>query len=69
MVLGTLHHRNKITVSRRLLIILAVIAITMAATVVGIGILKDIAEFTQGTSLLMVVCLSGLGLSCHKMRK
>lgn len=69
MVLGTLHHRNKITVSRRLLIILAVIAITMAATVVGIGILKDIAEFTQSTSLLMVVCLSGLGLSCHKMRK
>ena len=69
MVLGTLHQRNKITVSRRLLIILAVIAITMAATVVGIGILKDIAEFTQGTSLLMVVCLSGLGLSCHKMRK
>ena len=69
MVLGTLHHRNKITVSRRLLIILAVIAITMAAIVVGIGILKDIAEFTQSTSLLMVVCLSGLGLSCHKMRK
>ena len=69
MVLGTLHHRNKITVSRRLLIILAVVAITMAATVVGIGILKDIAEFTQSTSLLMVVCLSGLGLSCHKMRK
>lgn len=69
MVLGTLHHRNKNTVSRRLLIILAVIAITMAATVVGIGILKDIAEFTQSTSLLMVVCLSGLGLSCHKMRK
>ena len=69
MVLGTLHQRNKITVSRRLLIILAVIAITMAATVVGIGILKDIAEFTQGTGLLMVVCLSGLGLSCHKMRK
>ena len=69
MVLGTLHQRNKITVSRRLLIILAVIAITMAATVVGIGILKDIAEFTQSTSLLMVVCLSGLGLSCHKMRK
>jgi hypothetical protein len=69
MVLGTLHHRNKITVSRRLLIILAVIAITMAATVVGIGILQDIAEFTQSTSLLMVVCLSGLGLSCHKMRK
>ena len=69
MVLGTLHHRNNITVSRRLLIILTVIAITMAATVVGIGILKDIAEFTQSTSLLMVVCLSGLGLSCHKMRK
>ena len=69
MVLGTLHHRNNITVSRRLLIILAVIAITMAATVVGIGILQDIAEFTQSTSLLMVVCLSGLGLSCHKMRK
>ena len=69
MVLGTLHHRNKITVSRRLLIILAVVAITMAATVVGIGILQDIAEFTQSTSLLMVVCLSGLGLSCHKMRK
>ena len=69
MMLGTLHHRNKITISRRLLIILAVIAITMAATVVGIGILKDIAEFTQSTSLLMVVCLSGLGLSCHKMRK
>ena len=54
MVLGILHQRNKIKVSRRLMIILAVIAI---------------AEFTQGTSLLMVVCLSGLGLSCQKMRK
>ena len=69
MVLGILHQRNKITVSRRLMIILAVIAIAMAASCMGIGIMKDIAEFTQGTSLLMVVCLSGLGLSCNKMRK
>lgn len=69
MVLGILHQRNKITVSRRLMIILAVIGIAMAASCMGIGIMKDIAEFTQGTSLLMVVCLSGLGLSCNKMRK
>ena len=69
MVLGILHQRNKIKVSRRLMIILAVIAIVMAASCMGVGILKDIAEFTQGTSLLMVVCLSGLGLSCQKMRK
>ena len=69
MVLGILHQRNKIKVSRRLMIILAVIAILLAASCMGVGILKDIAEFTQGTSLLMVVCLSGLGLSCQKMRK
>ena len=69
MVLGILHQRNKIKVSRRLMIILAVIAIALAASCMGVGILKDIAEFTQGTSLLMVVCLSGLGLSCQKMRK
>ena len=69
MVLGILHQRNKIKVSRRLMIILAVIAIVLAASCMGVGILKDIAEFTQGTSLLMVVCLSGLGLSCQKMRK
>ena len=69
MVLGILHQRNKIKVSRRLMIILAVIAIVMAASCMGIAILKDIAEFTQGTTLLMVVCLSGLGLSCQKMRK
>ena len=48
---------------------LAAVAIAMAASCVGVGILKDIAEFTQSTSLLMVVCLSGLGLSCHRMRK
>ena len=69
MVLGILHQRNKIKVSRRLMIILTVIAIVMAASSMGIAILKDITEFTQGTTLLMVVCLSGLGLSCHKMRK
>ena len=69
VVLGSLHQRSKIMVSRRLLIILAVVAIAMAASCVGVGILKDIAEFTQSTSLLMVVCLSGLGLSCHRMRK
>ena len=69
IVLGILHQRNKIKVSRRLMIILTIIAIVMAASCMGIAILKDITEFTQGTSLLMVVCLSGLGLSCQKMRK
>ena len=68
-ILGILHQRGKINVSRRLLIILAAIAIALCASIAGIATLKGITELTQGSHILLTVTLAGLGLSCHKMRK
>ena len=68
-ILGILHQRGKINVSRRLLIILAAIAIALCASIAGIATLKNITELMQGSHILITVALAGLGLSCHKMRK
>jgi len=68
-ILGILHQRGKINVSRRLLVILAAIAIALCASIAGIATLKDITELMQGSHIMITVVLAGLGLSCHKMRK
>ena len=71
LLLGVLHSRGKITVSRRLLVILSVIAIALAASVAGIATLNGIAELTKLTvsTLMTTAGFSALGLAIHKMRK
>ena len=68
-ILGILHQRGKINVSRRLLIVLAAVAIALSASIAGIATLKDIVELAKGSHLLITTCFSALGLSCQKMRK
>jgi hypothetical protein len=68
-ILGILHQRGKINVSRRPLVILAAIAIALSVSIAGIATLKGITELTQGSHILITVAFSALGLSCHKMRK
>jgi hypothetical protein len=68
-LLGSLHHKGKINISYRLLVILAVIAIALAVSVAGIATLMDITELTQSGFLLTTVAISGIGLSFYKMRK
>ena len=69
LILGILHQREKINVSRRLLIILAAIAIALSVSIAGIATLKGFTELTLGSHILITVASAGLGLSCHKMRK
>jgi hypothetical protein len=69
LILGILHQREKINVSRRLLIILAAIAIALSVSIAGIATLKGFTELTQGSHILITVASAGLGLSFHKMRK
>lgn len=69
LILGILHQRGKINVSRRLLIILAAIAIALCVSIAGIAMLKGFTELTKGSHILITVASAGLGLSCHKMRK
>ena len=69
LILGILHQRGKINVSRRLLIILAAIAIALCVSIAGIATLKGLTELTKGSHILITVASAGLGLSCHKMRK
>ena len=68
-ILGILHQKGKINVSRRLLIVMAVIAIVLCASIAGIATLKGIAELTKGSHLLITVAFSAMGLSFQKMRK
>ena len=68
-ILGLLYQKGKINVSYRLLVILTVIAITLAALVAGFATLMDIAELTKSSTLLTTVIVSALGLSFHKRRK
>jgi hypothetical protein len=69
LVLGLLHQKGKITVSRRLLIILTAIAITLSASVVGIAMLMDFTELAKAGNLLTTALFSFLGLSSYKTRK
>ena len=71
LLLGVLHKRGKITVSRRLLLILTIIAIALSASVAGIVTLNGIAELTKLTvsTLMSTAGFSALGLEMHKMRK
>ena len=68
-LLGLLHHKEKITVSYKLLVILTVIAITLAVSVAGIATLMDIKDLIKGSTLLSTVAVSAIGLSFYKMRK
>ena len=68
-ILGALHHKGKITISRRLLIILAVVAIALSVSVAGYASLQGIAELTKGSHLLITVCFLALGLNFHRRRK
>ena len=67
-ILG-LHKGGTINVSRRLLVILTVIAIALSVSVTGIAALMGFTELTQSMNLLMTAALSAMGLANHKMRK
>lgn len=69
LILGLLHQKGRLSVSRRLLIVLAVTAIVLGASVAGIAMLNDFTDLVRSGGLLMVVCFSMLGLECHKQRK
>lgn len=69
LVLGILHQKEKITVSRRLLVVLTVLAIAFSASVAGIATLKDIVELNKVGTLLSTVIFSEMGLWAHKKRK
>ena len=69
LVLGLLHQKGKISVSRRLLIVLAVTAILIGVSVAGIAMLNDFSDLVRSGGLLMVVCFSMMGLEFHKQRK
>lgn len=69
LVLGILHQKRKITVSRTLLIVLSVIAFAIGLSVTGVALLKGFTDLTSSSGLVMVVCVSMLSLSLHKARK
>ena len=69
LILGLLHKKGRLNVSRRLLIVLAVTTIVLGASVAGIAMLNDFTDLVRSGGLLMVVCFSMLGLECHKQRK
>ncbi|MBP5424794.1 MAG: hypothetical protein J6Y33_01795 [Prevotella sp.] len=69
LILGLLHQKGKISVSRRLLIVLAVMAILIGVSVAGIAMLNDFSDLVRSGGLLMVVCFSMMGLEFHKQRK
>lgn len=69
LILGLLHQKGRLSVSRRLLVVLAVTAIVLGASVAGIAMLNDFTDLVRSGGLLMVVCFSMLGLECHKQRK
>ena len=68
-LLGIFHMRKKVTVSRRLMVILTVVAIALSLSVIGISMQMNYAEFTNPNILLGTACLSTMGLSFHRMRK
>ena len=69
LLLGSFHQKGRINVSRRLLIILAVVAIALSVLVTGIAAMMDFTELTRSTNLLMTAAFSAMGLSFHRMKK
>ena len=68
-ILGLLHQKGKVTISRSLLIILTAVAIILSASVVAISTLMDFTELAKGGNLLSTALVSFLGLMFHKTRK
>lgn len=69
LLLGSFHQKGRINVSRRLLIILAVVAIALSVLVTGVAAMMDFTELTRSTNLLMTAAFSAMGLSFHRMKK
>ena len=71
LLIGIFHGKGKINVSYRLLVILSVIAILLAASVAGIVTLNGITELTKVSvqTLLSTVAFSAFGQALYKMRK
>ena len=71
LILGILHGKGKINVSNRLLVVLTVIAIALAASIAGIVTLNGITELTKVSvqTLMSTVAFSAFGQAMYKMRK
>jgi hypothetical protein len=71
LLLGIFHGKGKINVSYRLLVILTVIAIALAASIAGIVTLNGITELTKVSvqTLLSTVAFSAFGQALYRMRK
>ena len=71
LLIGIFHGKGKINVSYRLLVILSVIAILLAASVAGIVTLNGITELTKVSvqTLLSTVAFSAFGQAMYRMRK
>ena len=71
LIIGILHGKGKINVSYRLLVILTVIAIALAASIAGIVTLNGITELTKVSvqTLLSTVAFSAFGQAMYRMRK
>ena len=62
-------HQKRINVSRKLLVILAAVAIALSVLVTGIAAMMDYTELTSTTNLLITDAFSAMGLSFHRMKK
>jgi hypothetical protein len=71
LIIGILHGKGKINVSYRLLVVLTVIAILLAASIAGIVTLNGITELTKVSvqTLLSTVAFSAFGQAMYRMRK
>ena len=71
LFLGILHGKGKINVSYRLLVVLTVITIALAASIAGIVTLNGITELTKVSvqTLLSTVAFSAFGQAMYRMRK
>ena len=71
LFLGIVHGKGKINVSYRLLVVLTVITIALAASIAGIVTLNGITELTKVSvqTLLSTVAFSAFGQAMYKMRK
>ena len=68
-LLGSFHQKGRTNVSRKLLVILAAVAIALSVLVTGIAAMMDYTELTSTTNLLITAAFSAMGLSFHRMKK